>query len=151
MNTALSTALAVAAASLLGCSSPTVPPQHPTAVPPGAVWSGGPDGGAWVDCKFTTKEPYIGYSCTLYHDSGATWAHGIFALATVGVDHSITPEQSDFAGGDLSDIKGYDGNVIFLSGSHVLVPHVEVTYPDHDGHGVRVKYEFGTQQSETRF
>src|SRR5262245_32682508 len=50
---------AVALIVMIACAGQAVP-ERPAGVPHEAVWAGGPDGGAWIACRFTPKEQYAG-------------------------------------------------------------------------------------------
>ncbi len=91
------------------CSNqPKVPPR-PNGVPESAVWAGGVDGGAFVDCRYnpTTRLD----SCTVYNDgTGEVWMKGTYRLH--GTDHGIPLSSKDFDGADgeliqLTSGKGY--------------------------------------------
>jgi hypothetical protein len=61
----------------LGCIEPT----RPRGVPADAVWAGGREPGAWINCEQTTKEPYAAFRCAIYRRSGQPWASGHFIHA----------------------------------------------------------------------
>ncbi len=136
---------------MANCGNRTVVRNRPSSLPTEALWSDGSDGGAWIDCRFTTKEPYVGYDCAVFHDDGKPWADGPFALAEIGRDQKINHHLPVFAGGVLSSFNFYDGERIYLSGERVLVPHGEVTYSTGKSHGVRIQYEFGQRTLEATF
>jgi len=57
-------------------------PERPASVPKEAVWTSGADGGVWIDCGMSTKEPLTTFRCSVFHANGAPWIRdGSFALA----------------------------------------------------------------------
>jgi len=94
---------------ILGCDSDE-PRRRPSAVPASAVWAGGADGGAYIDCTPSQKgEPN---TCTVYNDgTGDIWMSGGFAL-------------SDHRGASSAQLKysGADGESILLQDNLVLSP-----------------------------
>lgn len=53
-------------------------PTRPRSVPAEALWAGGPDGGAWVDC---TQSPTGSFHCEVFADvTGALIERGEFSL-----------------------------------------------------------------------
>ena len=95
-------------------------PERPPAVTKEAIWAGGPDGGAWVDCGMSTKEPLTTFTCTVFHESGDTWVpRRSFAL----VDRSADGEYSLIVGPfHRVEPISFDGDVIDVRGSRLLVP-----------------------------
>ncbi len=137
---------------VLSCSQEVAAPPRPASVSASAVWRGGQDGGAWIDCRWQAKEPYASYACETYADRGSAWARGNFVLADrVEVAEGVTirpvPSMLEV---DSSELVGYDGVVIHLAGPRVLVPHGEIDYPFGDGHGKRAVYELGRQVTPDR-
>ncbi len=122
-------------------------------VPAEAAWAGGVDGGAWIVCGYTTKEPFTGYDCTIFnHPSGTVWAEGSFALVRPSASGGL-PEvpAGPFAGGPLKTFSAYDGESIHLANGSLLVPHLLVSYPHDANHGLRVEYRFGQRLRETPY
>ena len=104
-------------------------------------------------CRYTTKEPYNGYDCTVFHHpSGQPWAHGIYALVRP-TGNGLPPEVpgGPFAGGTLDSVHSYDGESIDLGHGERLVPHIEVSYPTDADHGIRVQYRFGKRLHQERY
>lgn len=57
---------------------PAQAPSRPAKVPTSAVWAGGSDGGAFIDCRETSERLN---DCTVYFDgNGEIWMHGLFKL-----------------------------------------------------------------------
>lgn len=107
-----------ALAIVLMCSC-TRPPERPASVSKEAVWAGGADGGAWVDCGMSTKEPLTTFRCSIFHENGDPWIDdGSFALV------EPTSGGYDFIEGPFHDVHpiGFDGNIIDVRGSRVLIP-----------------------------
>lgn len=94
-----------------GCGKIEMPPARPPSVPPSAVWAGGEDGGAWIDCQF---DPDVEADfCSVYFDrSGELWARTHFVLSDSGVGVPVE---------DLS-FTGFDGLKIYLGDGRYLVP-----------------------------
>jgi hypothetical protein len=117
-------ATAVAAGFLILACTKTSPPPRPASVPKSATWAGGSDGGAWIDCRFEFKEPYVGYHCDVYKDGGAHWASGTYALVDVTFrsNRPIYTPTSVTARVHPEDFEAFDGDVIGLSRSRALVP-----------------------------
>jgi hypothetical protein len=90
------TSLLLAAFSvlLLGCNK-TNAPTRPNGVPASAVWAGGVDGGAFIDCSPSRNgEPN---PCTVYNDSvGDVDISGRFVVK--GQRRGVTAEQLKYAG-----------------------------------------------------
>jgi hypothetical protein len=140
--------LAVALLSALsqGCSGRNAP-ERPSAVPSSAVWAGGADGGAWIDCRFASKEPHVEYACKIFGDGGRPWASGTYVLADGHYNQGrITYELAGtVARAKPSQFEGFDGVTISLTGSRVLIPHGTIELPFGGGHGKRVVYFLGKQ------
>ena len=93
----------------IGCSHRQSPAMRPNGVPESAVWVGGADGGAFIDCTYlaATRLDF----CTVYNDgTGDVWMKGTFHLH--GTDHGIplSPSDYDYADGraiGLTSNKGY--------------------------------------------
>jgi len=105
----LAAVLILLCGALLGCNRDE-PRAKPSAVPASAVWAGGPDGGAYIDCGPSQKgEPN---ACTVYHDgTGEVWGSGRFVL----------PGQRGASAAQLK-YSGADGVSIFLRGDLMLSP-----------------------------
>lgn len=127
----------------LACCANLAPPPRPAAVPPSAVWAGGADGGSWIDCRWTTKEPVIAYDCRVYDDpSGDLSAEGYYVLGRCGREFEPEP-GGPFGGGTFSSYDAFDGTVIFVSRARCLVPHGKVKYPVPGAASSIVTYDFG--------
>lgn len=133
---------------VLACTGVETQPR-PKNVPPSAVWAGGSDGGAWINCRFAYKEPYVGYACTMFTDHGSTWAEGQYVLANIRHDggRSLYEPAGALARVDSADYQFFDGVKINLRNNRALLPHLVVNFPFGDGHGKRAKYRFGKQVS----
>lgn len=119
--------LTVIAVLTAGCVKEEVrpdPPKRPVSVPPSAVWAGGVDGGAFIDCAVKDAAAFT-YACTTYDDGvGEVWKRGVFALKRSEWDeakqaplfHDVTAAPAPLP------YEGFDGEVIFLADSLVLVP-----------------------------
>jgi len=125
---------------LAACSSD---PKRPAGVPTAATWAGGADGGAWVQCDQTTKEPYAAFDCTTYYDGGSLWARGHYIHAT----HRPTGYVP--VGDPFPRIKpeSYDGRVIYLTRGTALVPDGWVEYPVERAHEKRMEFRLGKEVS----
>ena len=135
-------------AFLSGCTQVEAPPR-PSNGPPSAVWAGGTDGGAWIDCSFAWKEPHVAYTCNTFTDSGHPWASGAYVLAEIrrnGSEIAYEPLGA-FARIDASDYISFSGTFINLTGDRVLLPHGVIDYPFGDGHGKRGEYIVGKEVS----
>ncbi len=102
--------LLVTSALTLGVAAckpvPAMPPPRPASVPAAAVWAGGPDGGAWIQCTPAARD----FDCTIFHDSGDVWTKGRFRA-----------EPASAAGKGLQ-YNAYDGELIHLLNGEQLVP-----------------------------
>lgn len=93
---------------LVSCSSEVKPPKRLAAIPSGAVWAGGADGGAWILCK----EDGARNLCTIYNDnSGEVWVRDHFVLEGTSRGVSSQELRYDF----------FDGERIVLSDGRVLI------------------------------
>ena len=94
---------------LTGCNSDE-PKVRPSAVPASAVWAGGADGGAYIDCTPSQKgEPN---ACTVYNDgTGDVWMSGGFVLLS---QRGASAAQLRYSGAD--------GESILLQDNLVLSP-----------------------------
>ena len=126
-------------------------PERPPNVPSSAVWAGWIDGGAWIDCSFAFKEPYVGYNCNMFSDNGHPWASGQYVLATVHREGSTIRHEpvGVFARIEPSDYVSFDGVNIHLKNERVLLAHGTIDFPFGDGHGKRAEYALGKEVSPT--
>lgn len=79
MINVLKVALGLALIAGVGCTSSAVKaPPRPAKVPATAIWAGGSDGGAFIECGVRPD----GYNdCTVYNDyTGDTWMQGVYAI-----------------------------------------------------------------------
>ena len=94
-----------------GCQQHAAVPVKPANVPTSAVWAGGVDGGAFIDC--TPSSTTAANACTVYDDStGEVWMSGRFTL------------QGQNRGARMEELKfdGADGARIFLQNNMILYP-----------------------------
>jgi hypothetical protein len=114
------TALAILVGVALGCNAG---PQRPQSVAGDAEWVSRADGGSWINCGMSTKEPITTYRCTVWRRNGQPWlTDQSFALVrrTSSGWHPVTgPFQS-------IDLTSFDGDAIHLSGGGMLVPEDRV-------------------------
>ena len=95
----------------LACMSckPEAVHRRPASVPEPAVWAGGVDGGAFIECVLPTSSKTN--ACTVYNDStGSVWMSGAFALHGSTLDNLKATPKFTFA----------DGTSIHLSDGSVL-------------------------------
>lgn len=110
-------------------------PSRPPSVPDQAVWAGGADGGAWVDCGMSTKEPLTTFQCSVFRKRGDIWIDGrSFAL----VDQ--VPGGYELLEGPFHRIHpiSFDGDVIDVRGSRLLIPEEWVQRVGYDTQNWRV-------------
>ena len=95
---------------LLGCKPHA--PARPAGVPVSAVWVGGADGGAFIDCARSLHgEPN---RCNVYNDgTGAVEMDGLF----------VVRGQARGARADELQYDSADGTRIYLKNNLVLVPY----------------------------
>jgi len=101
--------------------TPISPPPRPPLVPKRAVWSGGSDGGAWIDCRWPVSKPRS-IRCTVYDDAaGSILANGRYEVRRYhnDADGSIAMESTAKPPKKLH-FEGYDGDVIYLRNSLLL-------------------------------
>lgn len=123
-------------APLLGCEARVAVPERPAIVPPSAVWAGGADGGAWIDCRPISSTRF---ACTIFNDqSGATWARGEYLLS----GRPSASEQSSLR------YVSFDGVEIHLADEQSLIPDGWIEFPFSDGGGKRQRFEVGKPVSE---
>lgn len=130
---------------LVACSC-TVPPDRPTSVPADAVWAGGSDGGAWIDCGMSTKEPLTTFWCSVFHENGDVWVErGSFALV------ERTPAGYELIEGPFHSAHPirFDGEVIDLRGSRLLIPEEWVQRVGYDVKSWRVVRPSSASQRTT--
>ncbi len=102
-------ALATLSVTWLSACSRNSPPPRPSAVPATAVWAGGVDGGAWIDCSVDSLRNVN--PCTVYHEkTGEIWAKGAYLLRDA--QRAATREELTF--------EAFDGDVIHLRNGKVL-------------------------------
>lgn len=98
-------------APFLACSSKVAPPPRPTGVPQSAVWAGGADGGAFIDCRVNTDGSD---SCAVYNDfTGEIYMRDAIYILK-GQSRGATQEELVYLGAD--------GERIFLANGGFLVP-----------------------------
>jgi hypothetical protein len=98
-------ALTLANFCLASCGSEsTISPVRPRNVPPDAWWSGGPDGGAWIQVRKVRENDF---TAKIFDDGGSVWVAGQFIAST-----KITqPLNKDWL---RKNIIGFDGRQIFV-------------------------------------
>lgn len=136
---------------LSGCDSPMPTPKKPSNVPVDAVWSGGPDGGHWFDCKKKGDDKF-NYNCVIYNDhNGEVIAQGAFVLRKSTWDESKGRATYSATGSVVSlAYNYYDGQLIHLKESLTLLPHGLIEHPFGDGHGKRQEYNLGVPVGEEK-
>jgi len=102
--------IAATAFWLTVCTSHAKPPMRPSRVPPSAVWAGGVDGGAFIDCRVRTDGLN---DCAVYNDyTGDVWMQGTFELNGLARGATDAELHYSFA----------DGERIGLLGGGILSP-----------------------------
>jgi len=96
----------------LSCTSKIDPPPRPAGVPQSAVWAGGADGGAFIDCRVNTDGSD---ACVVYNDyTGQPWTRGEAGYVLEGKARGATQDELKYL--------GTDGERIFLTNGETLVP-----------------------------
>lgn len=117
--------LFVSVAFVLSCNQHELAPERPENVPESAVWAGGSDGGAWIDCQALTEAG--SYDCAIYSDfSGAALQKGEYR-APAGVAVEL-------------DFNFFDGTVIGLKNGVLLSPAFD-PWPEDSGLALRATRE----------
>jgi hypothetical protein len=133
-----------------GCDS-TQAPMRPKLVAESAAWAGGPDGGAWIDCAPSAKEPYLEYTCTTYYESGNVWSSGVFIVAERQRNGTYGFPSGPVLPPRIHRYQDYDGRRIYVSDQRSLIPNGWIDHPLQDGHGKRERYEAGTSVEEINY
>jgi hypothetical protein len=139
--------------AVIACTETVTAPPRPGNVPQSAVWAGGVDGGAWIDCRFIYKEPFPAYECSTFNDDGTPWTIGTYVLVDVrraGATVSYAP-KGELARVGPSEYLGFSGTFVHLTGDRALVPHGTIDSPFPDGGGKRAEYELGVEKSEVQY
>lgn len=103
--------LLVGLMELLGSETEVVVPERPPSVPETAVWAGGVDGGAWIECSVELEQK--ANWCTIWSDqTGEVWARTSFVLRDTGKPVSDT---------ELT-YTGFTGTYIGLADGRMLEP-----------------------------
>lgn len=91
--------------------TPVLAPPKPPSVPASAVWAGGADGGAWIDC--TAMSSKRRYKCSVWNDFGDPWIR-----------------SGDYLLGSAAslDFEAFNGEFFFVRGGR-LDPDGWVRYP----------------------
>lgn len=77
------------------------PKHRPKGLPDSAVWSGGLDGGSYIDCYYNKQTERD--DCTIYNDyTGNVMGSGSYVLE--GQTHGAKPDQLKYAGTDWQSI-----------------------------------------------
>jgi hypothetical protein len=135
---------------LMGCSASS-PPPRPRGLPSTAIWAGGSDGGAWMDCCLATKEPKNEYSCFLFHGNGDLWSKGSYVLLRLNSEGKWNPTADLFAPSNFSDYEFYDGVQIQIDKQYRLEPDGWIDYPFSIDGGKRTRYEIGVEREEVSY
>ncbi len=108
---ALLGAIACGALSFLMACNRDYTPKRAAGVPESAVWAGGADGGAWIECQVTPNGK--SNPCKIWNDqTGALEAMGDFHMEKAL--RAATEEELRY--------QGFDGTRIHLSGDKSMVP-----------------------------
>jgi hypothetical protein len=104
-------------ASMLGCKKAELRPKNrPAKVPMTAIWVGGADGGAYIECKAGVRAN----QCTVWNDyTGDVWMNGAFMLQKQ--NRAATPNELRYS--------FPDGEKIYLENGLVLSKVGEGTTP----------------------
>jgi hypothetical protein len=135
--------LLIAVCALLLSESAFAGPPRPALVPKEAVWAGGADGGAWIDCARMSKEPWGPvFQCTIFDDAGGlVWARGLYVVGKK-INGKFQREKRVDGPPRYSYV---DGVILGLVGDKaIMVPHGLIDYPFPDG-GKRITYDHGSQ------
>src|SRR5688572_9947712 len=149
MRIAHALAAMIVCVGAIGCDRQGIAPARPANVPPTAVWAGGADGGAWIDCVALERAPYR-YRCTTYDDhSGSMWAQGEYVLRAAQWHKDTKRVSFEPATQVPSNLQysSFDGEVISLAQPLVLVPDGWIKYPFEKG-GKKQMFEMGQARSE---
>ena len=108
----------------LGCG--VSPPPRPNNVPAKAIWAGGPDGGAWIQCSPLSAE--WEFSCIVYRDGGELWAKRTYYLRHIYWDKAQNKAIYSLPQNRPSQLEysWFDGDEILLTDSMVLLGHGNV-------------------------
>jgi hypothetical protein len=94
----------------ISCEHETIH-RRPSGVPESAIWAGGVDGGAFIDCALPTSSKTN--ACNVYNDAtGDVWMSGAFALRGSSFDNLNVAPRFAYA----------DGTKIGLTDHFVLEP-----------------------------
>lgn len=119
-------------------------PDRIRGVPDEAVWAGGPDGGSWFLCKDSQMGPSY-YDCEVYNDFDASFVtRGSYVLRSYTWDDNEKREVHE----EVKSVKElkfnyYDGYIITLLDSLLLLPDGLIDHSFGDGHGKRQMYDLG--------
>ena len=92
----------------LSCKRTPSVPQRPVNVPQSAIWAGGRDGGAFIDC---TPSTHTNYLCSVFNDvTGDVWMSGKFVVE--GRASSGLVQPSEYSGFDGQRILLYSGSMV---------------------------------------
>jgi hypothetical protein len=128
----------------VACGEEVTAPKRPAIVPATAVWAGGSDGGAWLDC--TAIEPTSKrYRCTTYEENaGEVWAQGEYVIRSAHWDQAA--KRASYRPVDQApaalQYTFFDGDIIHLAPPLVLVPDGWINHPFEKG-GKKQLYEMG--------
>lgn len=106
-------------AEAVGFGTKVSEPARPATVPETAIWAGGADGGAWIECVVDESEN--ANWCTVWNDqTGSVWARTHFVLDDTG-GPAVDMEQIDLS---------FDGTRIKLGNGRTLEPREFHRDPD---------------------
>jgi len=98
------------------------PPEHPDDVPRTAIWAGGVDGGAFIDCIPSDSDTGC-YDCAIYFDqTGDLWESGTYCSDSGVVSSDSLPLL----------LSGFNGRWIYLKNGLRLEPMVQLNEIDAD-------------------
>lgn len=131
----------------VACSKDTtiIPERHP-GIPQDAVWAGGSDGGAWISCKRSQNKDKV--LCVTYFDhDGSVWSEGqyFFKKSSWNKEKEEPVYSAPAVGFKSLTYTGYDGEFIYLSDSHVLIPDGIVVFPLNEKRGSKIYYRMGKE------
>jgi hypothetical protein len=96
---------------LIGCEIPVVAPPRAPGIPATAVWAGGIDGGAWLECAVDTE--HDANWCLVWNEqAGTLMARTYFVLGNNG--QYVPKDELDYA--------WFSGSFIELTDGRRLVP-----------------------------
>jgi hypothetical protein len=120
---------------------PMRPPIRPNSVPQAALWIGGPDGGAWIECRAIGGQRSKRFFCSVYADvTGEILNKGAFHLQGESLD-AIQLQRL---------MEAYTGDEIFLGDGRALVAEVPIDSTTHEQMMKRRYEDFVSEQDSHR-